>query len=118
MLRKLPEASKDAKRELDLLIALTTVQLARRDMARRCRAAFAEAKQRCYELGDSERLMTVCWRMGVRAYRRSFDEVVRLGRSLNRAAKSSKDVADSLMGNRLSATACCSPDDSCKRGCT
>ena len=101
MLRNLPDASKDAKRELDLMVALATVQLATKGYgALDVAAAFTRAKERCHELGRSEHLMTVMfgeWACGI--HRQPLDDVIRLSRRLKRVAKSSEDIADSLMGD-------------------
>ena len=102
LLRSLPDASKDARQELDLMVGLATVQLATRGYgAPDVAAAFSEAKKRCHQLGGSEHLMTVLfgeWACGI--HRQPLDDVVRLSRGLRRVAKSTEDVGDSLMGDR------------------
>ena len=102
LLRSLPDASKDARQELDLMVGLATVQLATRGYgAPDVAAAFSEAKKRCHQLGGSEHLMTVLfgeWACGI--HRQPLDDVVRLSRGLRRVAKSTEDVGNSLMGDR------------------
>jgi class 3 adenylate cyclase/predicted ATPase len=102
LLRNSPDAIGDGRQELELMVALATVQLATQGYgAPEVAAAFSAAKQRCYELGGSEHLMAILFgEWACAGHRQPVADVVRLGRSLRRVAKSGGDVSDVLMGER------------------
>ncbi len=103
ILRSLPETNKDTNQELDLMVSLATVQLATKGYgAPDVAAAFSEAKKRCGELGEIERLMTVSFGEWACVHHyQPFGDIIGLARRLRRAAKSSDAVGSSLMGDRV-----------------
>lgn len=103
LLRTLPDAQAHARQELDLLVALATVQLATHGYgAPEVAAAFSQAKERCYALGESEHLTAVLFgEWACACHRQPIDEVGRLGRRLRLNAKTSRDAGEVLMGERV-----------------
>ena len=103
LLRTLPDAQVHARQELDLLVALATVQLATHGYgAPEVAAAFSQAKERCYALGESEHLTAVLFgEWACACHRQPIEEVGRLGRKLRLNAKASGDVGEVLMGERV-----------------
>jgi class 3 adenylate cyclase/tetratricopeptide (TPR) repeat protein len=103
VLRTLPDAQAHARQELDLLVALATVQLATHGYgAPEVAATFSQAKERCYALGESEHLTAVLFgEWACACHRQAIDEVDRLGRRLRSIAKRSHDPGEVLMGERV-----------------
>jgi class 3 adenylate cyclase/tetratricopeptide (TPR) repeat protein len=103
LLRTVPAAQERARQELDLMVALATVQLATHGYgAPDVAAIFSQAKERCYALGESEHLTAVLFgEWACACHRQPIDEVGRLGRRLRLIAKSSHDSGEVLMGERV-----------------
>jgi predicted ATPase len=103
LLRTLPNAQAHARQELDLMVALATVQLATHGYgAPEVAAAFSQAKERCYELGGSDHLTAVLFgEWACACHRQPIADVGRLGRRLRSIAKTSDDAGEVLMGERV-----------------